>query len=77
MTQTLEWSTDMDAAPRDRIIMAMARYPHATAGSPTFVGWSDGDWWEYSRHMPERMVCWAWIDRAALPAWPPEGNPQD
>ena len=69
---TREWNLDMDAAPRDRMIIAMARYPSATAGSPTFVAWSEGEWWEYSRHAPECMVCWAWMDRDVLPDWPAE-----
>lgn len=69
----LSWNTDMDAAPRDRMIIAMARYPHATAGSPTFVGWGGAKGWlQFSRNAPEPMVCWAWIDRDVFPSWPAE-----
>jgi hypothetical protein len=71
--QALDWCLDMDAAPRDRMIIAMARYPEASAGGPCFVAWTDKEGWcEFSRRAPEPMVCWAWIDREALGDWPQE-----
>lgn len=66
-----EWRS-MDEAPRDRIIIAMCRYPTATAGSPDFVSWDGTDGWIYSRNAPERVVCWAWMPREILGDWPSE-----
>ena len=67
----LAWKL-MDTAPTDRVIIAMCRYPTATAGSPSFVVWDGEFGWEYSRNKPEKMVCWAWMERDVLGHWPSE-----
>lgn len=61
--------------PTDRMIIAMCRYPDATAGSPSFVRWDGEFGWEYSKNAPEKVVCWAWMERDVLGAWPSEPTP--
>jgi len=67
----------IETAPRDQVIIAMARYQTATAGFPAFVHFVDGDWRLMGRTRLEPMVCWAWISRDILPAWPNEPAPPE
>ena len=73
-TQAPDSWRPMSEAPTDRIIIAMCRYPTATAGSPSFVGWDGTEGWVYSRNKPERVVCWAWKPRELLGDWPQEAD---
>lgn len=70
----LQW-LDMRDAPRDgTVIIAMARFRSATAGSPSFVHFLAGEWRLLGRSMMEPMVCWAWMPRDILGPWPEEPN---
>jgi len=67
----------IETAPRDGTpIIGMARYASATAGFPRFVCWQDGAWREPGRSAGEALVCWAWMPRDILPAWPAEPFPR-
>ena len=67
---------DIATAPMDgTVIIAMARYRTATAGFPCFVAFIEGEWRELGRKLMEPMVCWSWISRDVLPAWPAEPPP--
>lgn len=66
-----QWNTDMSAAPKDgTIINVVARYPMATAGSPTYAGYYEGRWYEYSKNPPEVVIPWAWRPRDKWPQEP-------
>lgn len=72
--ELVEWRP-MSEAPKDRIIIAMARYVDASAGSPTLVGWDGDQWCEFTRHAPSPVVYWGWKDRDVLGEWPKETFP--
>lgn len=62
----------IDTAPQDgTIINVVGRYKYATAGHPRYAGFRNGEWFEYSRFEPQRLVCWAWRPRGD---WPQEGR---
>ncbi|WP_425107206.1 hypothetical protein [Ancylobacter sp.] len=66
-----KWNTDMSAAPKDgTIINVVARYPMATAGSPTYSGYYEGRWYEYSKNPPAVVIPWAWRPRDEWPQEP-------
>lgn len=66
----MEWRLDIQNAPKDEVILAMAKYPGASAGFPTFVMWTGDHFSQLSRLHPQRMICWAWMSRDVLPKWP-------
>lgn len=70
-----EWNLDMSAAPHDgTIVEVCARYPDATAGFPRYAGFSPTAecWLEYSRHLPQTVIPWAWRPRTDWPDMPRE-----
>lgn len=73
--ELMGWRLDMEAAPRDRVIHVVGRYPEAMAGVPTYAAWQDETKWGpagfyvYSRNAPERLIVWAW---AECGDWPEE-----
>lgn len=70
--EMVEWR-DIETAPRDgTVVIAMGRFPDATAGFPMFVHWHDGCWWVVSRNLTQPVVCWAWKPRDVLGDWPSE-----
>lgn len=73
VAETAGWQP-MDSAPRDQVIIAMARYRDATAGAPAFVHFMDGEWRQLGRARMEPMVCWAWKPRDLLGDWPSENR---
>ena len=63
----------MEDAPRDgSVIIGMCRYTEATAGFPDFVQFNRGHWRKVGRGNNPPMVCWAWMPRRVLGAWPSE-----
>lgn len=70
--ESLAWKP-MDSAPIDgTIVNVMGRYKDATAGFPRYAGFYQGEWHEFSRHLPEPLVCWAWRPRDSYESWPSE-----
>lgn len=66
------WKT-MDSAPTDgTIVNVMGRYKDAERGFPRYAGFYQGEWCEFSRHLPEPLVCWAWRPRDPYEKWPVE-----
>lgn len=67
------WRLDMDNAPRDgTVINAVARYPEATAGFPTYISWDGNKWTENGFGYVKEMIPWAWRERDN---WPMETAP--
>lgn len=70
------WNLDMTAAPRDRLLHVVGRYPDARAGVPTYAAWQDETKWGpagfyvYSRNAPELLIVWAWAERDNWPNEP-------
>lgn len=68
----------MDTAPTDgTIVNVMGRYKSATRGFPRYAGFFEGEWCEFSKHLPEPLVCWAWRPRDPYWDWPKEPNPSE
>ncbi len=64
---------DMEDAPRDgTVIIAMCRYTDGAAGFPDFVQFNRGHWRKVGKGNNPPMICWAWMSRRILPAWPSE-----
>lgn len=65
------WQT-MDTAPKDgTVINAVARYPDATSGFPTYISFMDGKWVASSRTPLHKVIPWAWRPRDEWPVEPP------
>lgn len=74
-TEFPDWQP-IETAPTDgTIVNVMGRYKDATAGFPRYAGFMNGEWHEFSRHLPEPLVVWAWRERDPHSTWPRESNP--
>lgn len=74
--QALQEATEVwqpiDTAPKDgTVINAVARYPDATAGFPTYISFMGGKWVANSRAPLHEVIPWAWRPRDGWPSEPP------
>lgn len=66
------WRPMQDAPTDGTVIIAMCRYTDASAGFPDFVQFNRGHWRKVGKGNNPPMVCWAWMSRRVLGAWPAE-----